>query len=421
MKILVTNAYSARNRGDAAIVEAMVRELRSRPAFADAEVAISSAAGPEEPGYPEPVVHSFTSLKRLLSGKPFLQGLGFLAVIYPQTLLWIAGRRFLGIDLPVWSTLRSLLRDYDAADLVVAAGGGYLYTRSARRGYAVLLSVIYGYHGAALLGKPTCLFSQSVGPFAGRLQAWLVKRSLHGVRLVLAREEGTRRLLDSWAGRGMPRVEAAADAAFLFDEATAPAGLPPRAGDGIRVGLTVRRWFPDQGQQAGYEERMGRFARRLAEEMGADAWFLPQVTYGAGGDDDRETARRVRAAAGDSPRLHLVEDELSPAEMRGFCGAMDVFVGTRMHSNIFALSMGVPTLAVGYQPKTAGIMAQLGLERFVLPIELLTAERLWERFKRMLDEREAITGALETGIPRLREDARRAARLIEEDWLRHDD
>jgi len=415
--ILITNAYSARNKGDAAIIEAMVRDLRRRPSFADAEITISSAAGPDEEGYPEAVIHSFTSLKNGLAKSPLLQQLGFLLLIYPQTLLWVAGRCFLGLDLPVWSRLRGLLRAYDAADLVLAAGGGYLYTRTPWRGSIILLSVIYGYHCAALLGKPVYLYSQSVGPFAGRFQQWLVRRSLCGVRLVFAREEQTRRRLDRLAtGWKMPAVHSAADAAFLLDDATAPCGLPPRTDDSLRVGLTVRRWFPDGDAQADYEEQVARFVRQLAEEANAEIWFLPQVTYGAAGDDDRRAARRVRTAAGDSPRLHLVEQELSPSEIRGFCGAMDLFVGTRMHSNIFALTVGVPALAVGYQPKTAGIMAQLGLERFVLPIEQLTAEGLRERFNQLLDERDEVAAALQTGIPLLRENARRAARLIEEDF-----
>jgi colanic acid/amylovoran biosynthesis protein len=140
------------------------------------------------------------------------------------------------------------------------------------------------------------------------------------------------------------------------------------------------------------------------------------VTFGAGGDDDREPARRVSRAAGDHPRIHLVEDELDPAGIRGLCGAMDLFVGTRMHANIYALSMKVPTLAIGYQPKTAGIMADLGLERFVLPIEDLTLPALQDRFRQVLAERDDIAAGLAESIPRLREKARLAARLIVADW-----
>ncbi len=419
LKILITNSYSARNKGDAGIVAGMVQDLRSREAFKDAEFTISSAAGPSEAdSFPGRVIDSFVSLKKKLSANPTVQGVGFLLLLYPMTLLWIAGRRFLGLDLPVWSPLRRLLREYDTADLVVAAGGGYLYTRSPWKGNIVLLSVIYGFHGAALLGKPVYLYSQSVGPFAGRFQEWLVRCSLRGVRIVFSREADTRARLERWVGGWkIPAVHSAADAAFLLTAADPPTDLPPSPPGGIRVGLTVRSWFRDPAGQQQFEQTCGRFARWLVEEMNAAVFFIPQVTFTEGGDDDREAARRVRAMAGNLTRIHLIEDELDPAGIRGLCGEMDAFAGTRMHSNIYALSMKVPALALGYQPKTAGIMTQLGLERFVLPVEDLALDELQDRFRLLLKERSRIVATLEREIPNMRDNARRASRLIEEDFI----
>ncbi len=416
--ILITNAYSARNKGDAGIVAGMVQDLRSREAFGQARFTISPAAGPEEgDGFPGTVIDSFQSLKTRLSSSPRLQGLGFLFLLYPLALIWIVCRRVFGIDLPVWSPLRRLLRAYDEADLVIAAGGGYLYTRSKRRGNVVLLTVISNYHCAALLGKPVYLFSQSIGPFAGRFQERLVTRSLRRVRMVFAREADTRRRLEEWSRRWkMGAVHPAADAAFLLSAATPPVDIPPPPPGGARVGLTVRSWFHTPEVQQQYEEAMGRFARWLVEEMNAAVFFVPQVTFIKGGDDDREAARRVKAIAGDTPGIHLIEDELDPAGIRGLCGEMDFVVGTRMHSNIYAMTMNVPALAVGYQPKTAGIMAQLGLERFVLPIEGLSLKSVQEGFRCLQEERDAIVAALKKGIPKLRDDARRASRLIADNF-----
>ncbi len=41
---------------------------------------------------------------------------------------------------------------------------------------------------------------------------------------------------------------------------------------------------------------------------------------------------------------------------------MDLFLGTRLHSNIFALVAGVPVVAVAYQYKTFGLMEMIGLK-----------------------------------------------------------
>jgi len=419
-EILITNAYSSRNKGDAGIIAGMIDDLRSRDVFSDATFTIASAAGPVAGEcYPGTVVDAYPSLKRRLSSSAVTRQLGFLFFLLPQSLVWIAACRILGIDLPVWSPLRRMLRAYSKADLVIAAGGGYLYTRSPRRGNVILLSQIYSYHCAVLLGKPVYLWSQSIGPFAARFQERLVARSLRRVRLVLAREAETLQRLEEWQEqRKMAAVDRAADAAFLLTDTTPPGRLPPPPAGGIRVGLTVRRWWRDPVRQERYERVFGRFAGWLAEEMDAEVFFVPQVTWTDGSDDDRSAARATRAWAGESTRIHRIEDELDPAAIRGLCGAMDLFVGTRMHSNIYALSMNVPALAVGYQPKTAGIMKQLGLERFVLPIDGLRLEELQDCFRRMRAEREDIAVGLAERIPQLREDARRASRLIEENFNR---
>ena len=41
-RILITNAYSARNRGDAAIIFGMLESLRRTEAFKNAEIRVSS-------------------------------------------------------------------------------------------------------------------------------------------------------------------------------------------------------------------------------------------------------------------------------------------------------------------------------------------------------------------------------------------
>jgi len=61
-----------------------------------------------------------------------------------------------------------------------------------------------------------------------------------------------------------------------------------------------------------------------------------------------------------------------------------------MHSNIFALSQGVPLIAIAYFHKTWGIMQMLGLERWVIDIEAVTPEGLINKLVELWQEREQI-------------------------------
>lgn len=414
-RLLITNVYSARNRGDAAIVLGMLHDLRARPTFRDAEIVISSSDPAFDGGcYRVPVIPSLRSLCVRFLRRPLLPELAFALVVVPASLVWVLVQRVTGVDLVLPSALRRVLRAYRDADLIVAAGGGYLYTRSAVRGNIVLAATVLGLLLGSLLGKPVVLYAQSIGPFASRLQEWLVRCVLRGVQLVQVRERRSLALLESWR-MGTP-VVLGTDAAFLL-AAEPTSDLVAGAGSTVRVGVTVRRWFQAPADQRRYEEILAAFVDWLAEAREAKAILIPQVTYAVGGDDDRTVARRIVARLRNPGVAQLLEGELPPGEIKALCGRMDYFVGTRMHSNIFALSMGVPVLAIGYQPKTAGLMEQLGLGEWVVAIESLELPVLQRAYERLVAQGPELRSRLARQMPELTERALRNGQVIEERYL----
>ena len=97
---------------------------------------------------------------------------------------------------------------------------------------------------------------------------------------------------------------------------------------------------------------------------------------------------------------------------------MTYFVGTRMHSNIFALSMGVPVLAIGCQPKTSGLMEQLGLGEWTVPIDSLEPHRLQDAYRRLVARGPDVRQRLASAIPEATRSAMRNGQVIEEHYLR---
>jgi colanic acid/amylovoran biosynthesis protein len=416
-RVLITNAYSARNRGDAAIILGMLDSLRSSDPFRDAEIRVSSADHPADAArYPVDTVPSFHALKNRFSRSPTLNNLYFLGVLLPASLLWVAGWRLARIDVPLPGKLRGLMQAYAGADLVVAAGGGYLYTTSATHGNVVLFINLYCFLCAVLLGTPAALYAQSIGPFAGRRQERLVRGALSRAIVVEVREEVSRRLLEGW--RMATPVHEVVDAAFLL-RAREPQGCAEivERGDGPLVGMTVRRWFRDLEQQTSYERTMASFVDWLVKERDAIVVLLPQVTFTEGHDDDRETARRVASRTSAGERVRLVEEDLGAAEVKWLCGKMDLFVGTRMHSNIFALSGAVPTVAIAYQPKTSGIMSDLGLGEWAVPIEDLALGELQRLFDAVVERQAEIREQLARAIPELEARALEGGRLVADAFL----
>ena len=57
-------------------------------------------------------------------------------------------------------------------------------------------------------------------------------------------------------------------------------------------------------------------------------------------------------------------------------GEMDIFIGSRMHSTIFALTAGVNTIGLAYQPKTLGTFERLSISEYCMPISEFSSKDL---------------------------------------------
>ena len=106
----------------------------------------------------------------------------------------------------------------------------------------------------------------------------------------------------------------------------------------------------------------------------------------------------------------------SPAELQTAYGQMDLFVGTRLHSNIFALTAGTPVIAIAYYYKTYGIMQMLGLSEWVLDIRTIADQELEQRLELLWQQCADLRHLLGLILPQLQQEARRACELIRADF-----
>ena len=411
LSILITNAYSAQNRGDAGIILGMLEDLRDNPFFADAEVTVSTQDYPGDVGrYPCRVVPSFHSIKNRFSTRPTLNGLCFLLLLLPLSFVWALAYRITGASARFGGQFGLLMGSYTAADIIIAAGGGYLYTTSRRQGLVILLIQLYSFYLGALLGKPVYLYSQSIGPFGHPLHAALTRKALKRTRLVQLREGYSYRLVESWQLRNP--IHATVDAGFLTPVESAPVCIPANCGR-VKIGVTVRRWFREERDQAEFEETVSRFLQWLTEDQGAYLFFLPQVTATHAGDDDRLIARALLTSL---RHAQLLEADLSAPQLKSVTAQMDLVVATRLHSAVFAVAMGVPCLTIAYQPKAYGIMEQLSMTPFWVPIDELSLCRLQSVYLSLSRAAEEIRARLRQRIPELCQEARQNSRIISEDY-----
>lgn len=79
-------------------------------------------------------------------------------------------------------------------------------------------------------------------------------------------------------------------------------------------------------------------------------------------EEDGEVCRHIAAQLPDDTAVSLNEKYLSE-DMLSIIGNMDLLVGVRLHSLIYAAIMGVPLIGVSYDPKCTAFLNSVGLDK----------------------------------------------------------
>ena len=132
--------------------------------------------------------------------------------------------------------------------------------------------------------------------------------------------------------------------------------------------------------------------------------FVPQVIVKYGNDADIAYKIRERLAEKNRDKFVILTEDLSPLEIKALIGNFDYFIGTRMHSNIFAISMKTPTIAIAYEKKTNGIMHTVGLDDYVIEMNSISLDILEEKARIQKENASEIHNKLDKKIEDIRKE-----------------
>lgn len=424
MNILVTNVHSAHNAGDRILLEVTLSELQAQFPACHITIAMNhpqSYAPTQGIRVVGSWLHWFQDdagawrkLDVLLAPWLIFQGFAF-------ALVWRWTRRKMPMFGPV--ERRQLLEAYADADLIVSCPGNFFLSGSGV-GLPFFLAVLMLAYGR-LIGKPLYMMPQTIGPLRRRREQRAMRWLLERVRLVLVRDETSAATLKA-IGLRHSRCHVLPDVAFLYqgaddltllDQARAALGELARP----LIGATVINWQGHDRLHARpdvYEAAVAAALRAFLRAHGGCAILFPQVCGPSEAEDDRPPSRRIAdQLRSEGLAATALMSEATPAQLQTAYGQMDLFLGTRLHSNIFALTAGTPVLAIAYQYKTHGVMRMLGLGDWVIDIRQATPEVLTEALAKLWQEQDARRAQLRQTLPEIRRQARQAAAWIRADFF----
>jgi len=430
-RILIVNIHSSRNLGDAALLQVTLQQLQSR--FPSSNITLSM----DDPASYRGIERTIESIVAWTHPKKpdgtISWNYANLLWLIPATLLPLFSYRYFkkaNYSLTP-RQLRLLIDVYNQADIVISEPGGYLY--SSGRGISLLISV-FSIALAIFARKPIYFLPQSIGPFKRKWERKMVRWMLNHVRIVMVREPVSFRTIQS-IGVDQKNVRLVPDLAFALPSSDRELGLKwlhelgidPKA-NGPLMGMTLINWGEqnmDFKMQLEYEKACADAINWFIENTGGKILLFPQVIGPYASQDDRVPARKVAQLLSElSDSIYQIEQPLTLELIKAVYSWMDIFIGTRMHSNIFALSEGVPVVAIGYLHKTRGMAEMIGIDELFINIDQVSGNVLVDCVKNLWKNHQYWKTRIDKVIPGFIQDSTKVGGWVKEDyeqWLRENE
>lgn len=319
MKIVLSGYYGFDNAGDEALLSAITSSVKNLAP--DAEFVVFS-------GSPEKTA--------------FLHGVK--AVYYMSPL--------------------KVFKELMTADLLISGGGSIFQDVTSTRSLFYYISVVAL---AKILRTPVMFYAQGVGPINKSISKGLMRLVANRVDFITVRDDESGELLTSLGVTKPPR-RTTADPVFSLKAEASDLDKVDRLlndlnlKDAPLIGVAVRKW---EGLGA-YQPELARLLDDLVKG-GYKVIFIP-FAYPQDIGEAEIVANLMQN------NVHIVKEPLSSKEHLALIAQVDLLIGIRLHSLVFAAQGGIPFAGISYDPKVSAFLDVFGFKPLPLKYEEMLKE-----------------------------------------------
>jgi len=397
-KILIVGATCSKNNGSAAMVISATKVLREH--IPNSTFTILSIF---------PSLDSTKCAKYNLNVAGFNPSISGLLTSFIRSIIWRSSHQNQIIG-------NGFLKEFFDSDIVVDLSGDSFSDDS-----TILDSIICCYRIllCSILNKPIVIYAQSIGPFKTTFTRLLSRYCLNKVDLLIARDEITVEYLKKIGIKN--KIYFTADSAFLLDAIPFDELKDILVKEKIDkdkkpiIGISTSQHIYDltlYNGESPYITLMAKIVDYLIEKLNAQVILVSHVTNNEASVDDRSVGANIYQMANNKTNIRLINNEYSPEILKGIIGLCDLFIGARMHANIAATSMGVPTLAIAYSHKAYGIMRMLDVEKYVFDFKTMNFDEMKARINDLWDHRIEVSSKLKANTESIKERSLYNAKLV---------
>jgi len=262
-------------------------------------------------------------------------------------------------------------------------------------------------------GKPFVFMPQAWGPFEDPRVRSLAERAISASALTFARDDISWNYIHQLDANGP--VEQAPDIAFLFRASPNGRSLitdigldPDRPIVAIAPNMRVYERTGGEGSDNVYGQALTQIGRSFVDQN-VQVLLVPHEILPASENqnDDRYLCQLIADALGPE-NVSAVTVDRSAADLKAMIGACELMIGSRFHALIAALSSGVPSVAVGWAHKYPELLAEFGLEEYVLDHSNLSPEALSSMVSEVWRDRSRLRTRLMETLPSVKARSSRA-------------
>ncbi|MFW5749602.1 MAG: polysaccharide pyruvyl transferase CsaB [Halanaerobium sp.] len=280
------------------------------------------------------------------------------------------------------------------ADLFISGGGSLLQDVTGS------FSVPY-YLGLAWLarfqGTKTVYYAQGAGPLNKKWSRKITAFSLNRFELLGVRDQGSKNLLREIGVTG--EIKLTVDPVFALYQPLN--NLRQQIKGQIEVGISVRPWSVD------YISELAQALNKFSRDKNLKFILFPMHQ-----GSDEEISQQLKAKLEAEAELRDLSSD--PEAALSAFSQLDLFVGVRLHSLIFALLNQIPLLALSYDPKIEGLMAELDYLPLI-KLKDLKADQAAEKLEAIFAERYSLRKKIKEFIKLKKAEAEDFAELVLEE------
>lgn len=281
-----------------------------------------------------------------------------------------------------------IIREIKKCDLLISGGGSLLQDVTSNRSIVYYLSIILI---GILCDKKVMIYSQGIGPINNPINKYLTRKILDKVDYMTLRDERSKNVLENMKIENQSII-VAADPVIGLKKRDLQIGKELLVQSNLSnttkpvIGFALRGRNRDEN----LINVISEVSDRIIEEIGASVVFIP-FHYGEDINTLNDIEKKMKNKA------IFLREKYELDEMLSIVGNLDLLIGIRLHSLIFAAIMNVPMIAVSYDPKVDYFMESIN-EPVFCNIERLNTSSLMKEIYDKLDNKQEYRDRLEKEV-----------------------